>query len=153
MHEPGADPVNDSTLLRHARAGDAPVLVSLLEQLGYPGAHDFIERRLAQQIAHPDALLLVAETQGAVRGFISLHFIPQLALAGDFCRISYLSVEASARGLGLGAMLERAAVEIARRRGCDRIELHSHERRQDAHRFYFREGYEESPKYLVKRIA
>lgn len=140
--------------LRSAAMADADALVDLLAQLGYPGAEDFIERRLRELLAHPDALLLVAEGEaGRVLGFISLHFIPQIALAGDFCRISYLCVAEAARSLGIGALLERAAVAEARRRGCDRIELHSSQRRTDAHRFYAREGYVESPKYLVKPLG
>jgi GNAT superfamily N-acetyltransferase len=139
--------------IRHGRLADAPQLAALLEQLGYPGTAAFIERRVAQQLAHPDALLLVAQAGDRVAGFISLHFIPQLALAGDFCRISYLCVTDDCRSLGIGALLERAAADEARARGCDRIELHCHERRSAAHRFYARQGYEESPKYLAKPSA
>lgn len=138
--------------LRLARPADAAELVALMSQLGYPGTQEFIEHRLAQQLSHPDAVTLVGEADGRLAGFISLHFIPQLALAGDFCRISYLCVDERVRGLGLGALLEQAAEAQARRRGCDRIELHSHQRRVDAHRFYARQGYEEWPKYLMKRL-
>jgi GNAT superfamily N-acetyltransferase len=138
--------------IRPATLADAPALLPLLEQLGYPDCHDFVERRIAQLIAHPEAALWVAQAEGEVLGFISLHFVPQLARAGDFCRISYLCVAEDARSLGLGALLEEAAEREARRRGCDRIELHSHQRRTRAHQFYARQGYEESPKYLMKRL-
>ncbi|AEG93349.1 GNAT family N-acetyltransferase [Ramlibacter tataouinensis] len=138
--------------VRPAGPGDAPAVIALLAQLGYPGGEAFVPRRLAELAAHPDALLLLAEAGGEVLGLISLHFIPQLALPGDFCRISYLCVHERARSLGLGAVLEAHAVEQARRRGCDRIELHSHQRRVDAHRFYARQGYRESPKYLLKTL-
>lgn len=137
---------------RPALAGDGPALVELLRQLGYPGADAFVGRRLRQLAADPDALLFVAEGEAGVLGFISLHFIPQLALARDFCRISYLCVAEGARSGGVGAVLEELAVMEARRRRCDRIELHSGERRTEAHRFYARQGYAESPKYLVKRL-
>lgn len=137
---------------RPAFATDAAALVELLRQLGYPGAEAFIDRRLGELAAHPDALLFVAEGEAGVLGFISLHFVPQLALARDFCRVSYLCVAEEARGLGVGAVLEELAVMEARRRRCDRIELHSSERRTGAHRFYARQGYLESPKYLVKRL-
>jgi GNAT superfamily N-acetyltransferase len=139
--------------LRRATIEDAPRLVPLMEELGYAGTADFIERRVRELAAHPDALLLVAHADGQLLGVLSAHFVPQLALAGDFCRISYLCVAPSARSLGIGARLEAAAIEEARRRGCDRVELHSHERRVDAHRFYSRLGYDESPKYLMKRLA
>lgn len=139
--------------LRAAQPEDAVALVPLLTQLGYPDTDDFIERRLGQLLAHPDALLLVAQgPQHEVLGFACAHFIPQLALAGDFCRLSYICVAEQARGLGVGAQLEAAVVAEAVSRGCDRVELHSHSRRAGAHRFYARLGYAESPKYLVKSL-
>lgn len=139
--------------LRQALATDADAIVRLLDALGYPGTGPFIRDRIARLIVHPDECLLVAVDGARVVGVISLHFIPQLALAGDFCRISYLCVDGSARGGGIGAMLEARAVELARARGCDRVELHCHERRAGAHRFYARQGYAESPKYFVKALA
>jgi GNAT superfamily N-acetyltransferase len=139
--------------IRDARPGDAPALASLLDELGYPGAAGSIGRRVAELLAHPDAALLVAEEGGQVLGAISLHFVPQLALAGDFCRISYFCVGDGARGRGVGAELERRAVELARARGCDRLEVHCHERRARAHQFYARQGYVESPKYLMKLLG
>jgi len=139
--------------LRSAHAQDADALVPLLEALGYPGGEAFAARRVSQLLAHPDAMLLVAEGPHGLVGFISAHFIAQLALPGDICRISYLCVAPGTRGAGTGARLEAAVVDEARRRGCDRVELHSHARRVDAHRFYARLGYEESPKYLVKPLG
>src|SRR5690606_1652707 len=61
----------------------APAISALLDALGCPGTEAFIERRVAQLMAHPDASLLVAVDDGEVIGVISLHFIPQLALSGD----------------------------------------------------------------------
>lgn len=139
--------------LREAQAEDADAIARLLDALGYPGTGPFIRDRMAQLLAHPDACVLVAVEGTRVAGVISLHFIPQLALAGDFCRISYFCVDESARGNGVGAMLEERAAELARARGCDRMELHCHARRTGAHRFYARRGYVESPKYFVKSLA
>lgn len=139
--------------LRDALVTDAEAIIRLLGALGYPGTEPFIRARIAQLLDHPDERLLVAVDAGRVVGVISLHFIPQLALAGDFCRISYLCVDEDARGAGVGAMLEARAVELARERGCDRIELHCHARRTEAHRFYDRQGYVESPRYYVKPLA
>jgi GNAT superfamily N-acetyltransferase len=138
--------------IRDARREDTDAIAALLTALGYPGTEAFIAAKVVQQTSHPDARLLVAVEDETVLGFISLHFIPQIALAGDFCRISYLCVDGNARGKGIGALLERRAEDIARERGCDRIELHCHARRIDAHRFYLRQGYEESPKYFMKLL-
>ncbi|MFL9812085.1 GNAT family N-acetyltransferase [Stutzerimonas sp. VN223-3] len=139
--------------VRDANHGDAAAITRLLADLGYPAADAFIDRRILQQMSHDDACLLVAEGDGGdVLGFISLHFILQLALAGDFCRISYLCVDSAARGLGIGALLERAAEDRARVRGCDRMELHCDTRREGAHRFYARLGYEDAPKYFRRSL-
>lgn len=138
--------------IREANVGDSDAIAGLLALLGYPDTGPFIAEKVTQQINHPDAKLLVAVEDGQIAGFISLHFIPQIAMAGDFCRISYLCVSDTLRGKGIGAALEEQAVVLARARGCDRIELHSHSRRGDAHRFYSRLGYEESPKYLMKML-
>lgn len=138
--------------IRETVAGDGLGLARLLKQLGYPGTEAFIEAKILQQRSHPDALTLVAHAGTHLLGFISLHFVPQVALAGDFCRVSYFCVDEDARSLGLGALLEQRAEQEARARGCDRIELHSSVRREAAHRFYAGQGYKESPKYLVKML-
>lgn len=141
-------------LIRTATLDDSAAISALLSQLDYPGTERFLPGKIAQLASHPDARLLVAEDEaGQLLGFIGLHFMIQLALPGDFCRITYFCVSDAARSAGVGRQLEAAAEAEARVRGCDRIEVHCHERRTDAHRFYYRQGYEESPKYLMKRVS
>jgi GNAT superfamily N-acetyltransferase len=144
---------NGMQRLREATMVDVPRIGALLAALGYPGTDGFLGARLDQLLAHPDARVLIAEDGDRVCGLLSLHFIPQLALAGDFCRISYFCIDADARGQGIGQTLEQAAAAIAAERGCDRIEVHCHALRTEAHRFYARQGYVESPKYLVKSLV
>ncbi|MEY3297451.1 MAG: putative PhnO protein [Cyanobacteriota bacterium] len=139
--------------IRPATVEDRAAIATLLDELGYPVDLEFLAYSIQRQIDHNDAVLLVAEVEQAVVGVISLHFIPQLALPGDFCRISYLCVSPEARGQGIGTALESRIYELAQERGCDRVEVHSHSRRLQAHRFYARQGYTESPKYLVKSVA
>ncbi|NKQ12311.1 GNAT family N-acetyltransferase [Pseudomonas sp. SST3] len=140
--------------VRDAHCGDAAAITHLLAELGYPGTGKFIDHRLQQQLNHADACLLVAEgDDGQLMGFISLHFVVQLALEGDFCRISYFCVDSRARGLGVGSLLAKAAEQRARARGCDRLELHCDVRRDAAHRFYTRLGYEDAPKYFRRSLT
>jgi len=138
--------------IRMATEADAEKIAGLLAQLGYPRSEGFIREKIRELTNHPAGELAVAIDGGTVVGFISLHFIPQLALPGDFARISYLCVDESFRGQGVGQQLESYCERRARERGCNRIELHCHSRREQAHRFYFRQGYEESPKYLMKKL-
>jgi GNAT superfamily N-acetyltransferase len=154
--------------IRLARLADAPAIESLLQQLGYSGTGGFLVQKLERMLDDPDERVLVYEVGGEaaaqpellarasaqpeVVAFVSLHFIQQLALAGDFARISYFAVDDRFRSKGIGQQMEEYIVVLARERHCDRIEVHCHWQRGDAHRFYFRQGYEEAPKYLIKRL-
>lgn len=139
-------------LIRDAQQDDAPMLVELLASLDYPTHAGFIESQISRMQANSDSMLWVSVIDQQVCGFISLHFIPQLPLEGDFCRISYLCVSGEHRGAGIGQQLLDQAEQLAREKGCDRMEVHSHSRRVRAHQFYARADYQESPKYLIKRL-
>jgi GNAT superfamily N-acetyltransferase len=138
--------------IRTAQPADTPAIQTLLAQLGYVDTTPFLEKKLASLSNDPAEVLLVYEQDSDVVAFLSLHFIPQIALPGDFARISYFAVKDSARNLGIGRQLEEHITALARERNCDRIEVHCHSRRSDAHRFYTRQGFEESPKYLIKSL-
>ncbi|HVU54772.1 MAG TPA: GNAT family N-acetyltransferase [Puia sp.] len=139
--------------IRTANNHDHTAISRLLDQLEYPGSASFLEEKIKSLIDDPDERLLVYEEEGGhIAAFISLHFIPQLALEGDFARISYFAVEDTARSRGIGRQMEEYCTQLARERGCHLIEVHCHTRRQRAHDFYFRQGYTESPKYLIKKL-
>ncbi len=92
--------------VRSAVQSDSKSIAELLLSLGYPGTGLFMNEKIKQLFSHPDATLFVAVEGSNVLGFVSLHFIPQIALEGDFCRISYFCVSEMARNKGVGAMLE-----------------------------------------------
>jgi len=138
--------------IRNADSGDINSIVLLLEQLGYHDTGKFMEAKLQRMISHADEELILYEENSEVLAVMSIHFIPQLALEGDFARISYFSVDSGARSKGIGNLLEEFCSRIATARNCDRIEVHCNERRTDAHRFYYRQGYKEAPKYLIKTL-
>ncbi|HTI91567.1 MAG TPA: GNAT family N-acetyltransferase [Puia sp.] len=139
-------------MIRLAQHNDWSAIVRLLDQLDYPDTAKFMETRLAQLLNDPAEVLLVWEDGPHILGFLSLHFIPQIALESDFARISYFSIDETARSKGIGRAMEEHATQLAREKGCGLIEVHCHTRREKAHAFYFRQGYEESPKYLIKRL-
>jgi len=139
-------------MIRLATAADASGISRLLTQLEYPGTEEFIAARLATLLTDPGERLLVWAEADTILAVLSLHFIPQLALKGDFARISYFAVDDQARSRGIGAQLEAEATRLAQERGCALMEVHCHTRRTRAHRFYARQGFEESPKYLIKRL-
>jgi len=139
--------------IRHATINDQDIIAALLAQLDYHNTANFLAEKINRLIKDPDSVLLIYETQDGPAAFISLQFITQLGLEGDFARISYFSVDASARGRSIGKEMESYCEQLARQRHCDRMEVHCHERRTGAHRFYLRQGFEESPKYFMKRLA
>jgi len=138
--------------IRQAIPGDWKAIAGLLDHLEYPGSEHFLAGRIRQMIDDPRERLLVYEQGDRIIGFISLHFIPQIALEGDFARISYFAVDATVRSGGIGRQMEEYCTRLAKERGCHLIEVHCHTRRARAHEFYYRQGYEESPKYLIKRL-
>ena len=138
--------------IRKAEISDTEKIGDLLRQLGYDDTESFLTNKLEKMLMHPDEEVLVYEEEGEVVAFLSLHFIPQIALQGDFARISYFSVDEEKRSKGIGKLMEEYVVELSGKRNCDRIELHSHSKREEAHKFYYRQGYTESPKYLIKKL-
>jgi GNAT superfamily N-acetyltransferase len=147
-------------MIRPARHTDWPAISRLLDQLEYPDTAAFLSGKLQRMLRDPAETILVwesGEITGSqfpepILGFLSLHIIPQIALAGDFARISYFAVETSTRSNGIGRRMEEYATQLAREKGCELIEVHCHSRRARAHEFYARQGYNESPKYLIKRL-
>lgn len=139
--------------IRHARIEDHDAIKSLLDQLDYPDIDRFLLQKMIRILNDPAAALLVYESEGRVKAFISINFITQLALEGDFARISYFAVDQSCRSEGIGRQLENYCLQLARNRKCDRIEVHCHQRRTDALRFYQKQGYAESPQYLIKSLT
>jgi GNAT superfamily N-acetyltransferase len=138
--------------IRIAKPEDWKEISELLEQLGYPETELFVKDKIVQLLNDPDEILLVYEKESRVVALMSIHFIPQIALTGDFARISYFVVDRSFRNSGIGKELEEYCYRVAEERKCDRIEVHCHARRRMAHRFYLRQGFKESPKYLMKMI-
>lgn len=138
--------------IRTIKKEDVAQIADLCAQLGYPVTEDLIIKKIDELSGREDHEVVIYELDGVVVGFISLHFVPQLPLAGDFAIVSYFAVDENHRGKGIGKDLEEYAVQISKARGCDRIQLHSSARRTSAHRFYGRQGYEESPKYFSKSL-
>jgi GNAT superfamily N-acetyltransferase len=157
--------------IRSATLRDWEGISRLLTQLEYPGTAGFIRSKLERLLNDPAETLLVWAEPPApfepppapperpvppepatILGFLSLHFIPQIALPGDFARISYFAVDNGARSHGIGRQMEETATRLATERGCVLMEVHCHSRRTRAHEFYARQGWTDSPKYLIKKL-
>ncbi|MFV5630488.1 GNAT family N-acetyltransferase [Acinetobacter oleivorans] len=138
--------------IRTAKWEDTQAICDLLKQMGYPQPLTLIQEKFEILHNNANSQILVAEEKGTICGFLSLYFITQIALEGDFAKICYLCVDENIRSKGVGHLLVQEAEQQAKRRGCDRMELHSGVQRPLAHQFYLREGYIEAPKYFRKAL-
>ena len=82
--------------------------------------------------------VLVAEDGAGVVGLITFSFNLALRYAGEYAQIEELIVDPRGRGLKLGALLVRSAIEEARRRGCREIGLYA---REETRAFYEKIGF------------
>jgi GNAT superfamily N-acetyltransferase len=143
-----------AALVRAAREEDAAALAALSGQLGYPATADEVRARLATIAARPGNAVLVAESLGAVAGWlhvVAVHFLE----CDAFAEIGGLVVGEAERGGGIGALLLRAAESWAAEHGLTSVRVRSNVVRAGAHRFYEREGYTLSKQQavFVKRLG
>jgi GNAT superfamily N-acetyltransferase len=95
--------------------------------------------------ADPNQLLVVMDRDGAIIGTQHLTFMPGLSFKGATrLQIEEVRIASSDRGSGLGTRLIEWAIEQARERGCNVVQLTSNAARTDAHRFYRRLGFAQS---------
>ncbi|GAA2453469.1 GNAT family N-acetyltransferase [Agromyces soli] len=96
--------------------------------------------------ADASQLLVVVEGPGgAIAGTMQLTFIPGLSRGGATrMQIEAVRVDEALRGGGIGAAMIEWAIGQARERGARLVQLTSDARRDAAHRFYERLGFEAS---------
>lgn len=125
-------------MVRPARRQDAPVIASLLAELGYPASDGQVDSRLSA--LGPDDLVLLTDDG---LGMIALHRVPRLAEGGAFARITALVVHRDGRRRGVARALLHEAEDAACRWGCSFIEVSSGRRpeRAPAHRLYAAAGF------------
>jgi hypothetical protein len=70
-------------------------------QLDYPVTEPCIKEKVEILLMDPNEMLVVFEEDKNVIVLISIHFIPQLAVKGDFARISYFAVDKNIRSKGI----------------------------------------------------
>jgi ribosomal protein S18 acetylase RimI-like enzyme len=134
--------------IRRAVHADVPAIAALL-------ADDFIaaaregapladyEAGFAAVAADPNQLLAVAESNGAVVGTMQISFIPGLSRGGRWRgHVEAVRVASDRRGQKIGEAMMAWAQDRCRERGCVVCELTSDKRRDGAHRFYARLGFQ-----------
>jgi ribosomal protein S18 acetylase RimI-like enzyme len=138
--------------IREATEADLPRLVALLAQLApdvpdredasepLPYAYHLMMRRILET---PGEHVYVLESRKQIIGSVALSIVPNLSHQGSpYAIIENVIVDGRHRSKGYGEALIDHAVAEARKAGCYKVSLMSNKRRQDAHRFYGRLGFQ-----------
>lgn len=129
-------------IITEMREEDLAQVATLAHQLGYPNSLDDLIQRFETIRGLEDYALFVAkdETEKVV-GYVQIHREPHTLLAGARADIAALVVDGRVRRKGYGAKLLQRAEEWARTHGLELVRLRSNIKREDAHRFYEKNGY------------
>lgn len=101
----------------------------------------------------PNNELIVIERAGQLIGMLQLTFIPYLTHTGSWrCLIEGVRVHTDCRGEGLGTSFIQWAVERAKQRNCNIVQLTSDKKRPDALRFYEALGFTASHEGFKLRL-
>jgi PhnO protein len=144
-------------VVRHVESRDFDGVAALLAELGRPAptaeTAEALRETFHRHLSDPNVESLVAERDGGLIGFCSLHLRPRLNFATLEAWVPDLIVTERERGNGAAVALFVRALEIARMRRCHRFTLESGYQRLRAHRFYEREGMKDSGKYFIIDLA
>jgi ribosomal protein S18 acetylase RimI-like enzyme len=140
----------DTIAIRPLRQSDIVAVMQLHRELGWNPAFQAdgttLKQRLETLITEDGALLLVAEVDGQVVGYIHGQMVVYLLFAGREMLISEVFVVKEARGQGVGKALIAAIEREAVKQRCFRISvLNSRERESYKRGFYPSLGYQERP--------
>lgn len=138
--------------IRPAQPDDAAALADLIQQLGYRVTDEECRMRIASY-AQPHYLLLVAEREDLVVGYIALHRYEVIHLPATEGRITSFCVDEKIRGTGVGQALLRAAEDYFKENGCYKIVLNSNLKRPETHQYYENRGYQFTSKHFAKFLA
>jgi len=132
--------------IRKAAEADLAEILRLDQQLDgsdSPLSNADAKRIFSLMAAYPDYAIYVAEDNGVIVGSYALIIIEKLAHHGRPAGIvEDVVVEESRRGEGIGELMMRTAMSHCRERGCYKMALSSNLKREAAHAFYERLGFE-----------
>ncbi|MCP1307480.1 GNAT family N-acetyltransferase [Paenibacillus tyrfis] len=137
-------------LYRKAVPQDSPEIARLSGQLGYPAKAEQIEARLAPILNAADHVVIVAEAQSKLVGWIHAHG-RLLVESPPYAEIGGLVVDQDFRGKRIGKQLVRHCEEWARTKGYQELRVRVNVTREEAHQFYKHAGFENTKMQQVFR--
>ncbi|WP_106597958.1 GNAT family N-acetyltransferase [Dyadobacter jiangsuensis] len=139
------------TTIRLATAADREVIYDMicglenmvLDRPGFDAAFD-------RNIASPNISYFLAELDRKPVGMVSCHIQPLLHHAALVSEIQEMYVEPEYRSQQVGKVLMEHVTAFAKGAGAIQMEVTSRATREQAHKFYQREGFEKSHVKLVR---
>ncbi|WP_439401532.1 GNAT family N-acetyltransferase [Bradyrhizobium sp. DASA03068] len=151
----------ETVSIRPARREDVAAIVAMLADDHLGRARERVEDPLpavyydafARVERDPNLTLVVAESAGRVVGCLQLAILPGISSQGGIRGLlEDVRVAADCRSRGIGERLVQWAVTEAKARGCNLVELLTHQTRVDAQRFYERLGFAASHVGMIVRF-
>jgi ribosomal protein S18 acetylase RimI-like enzyme len=145
-------------IVRTATDRDIPEIVRLIRQLA---AHDRARppesdalARVLDVLLTRSAIYVVAEaTDGqSLLGAMQLDFRLTTWEAAPYVYIEDFIVDEAYRGQGIGSAMLALAEELARERGCVRMDLDVLQESVDSQRFYARHGFVDQKRLYLRRL-
>ncbi len=140
--------------IRELTAEDSGAAAELCSQLGYPNSPDDLRQRIEETSRSADRVAFAAVLDGQIVGWIDAAI--ERHLQSSACAvIGGLVVRDETRGLGIGRRLCLEVEEWARSQSIPVVRVRSQIKREDAHRFYLRDGYSKVKTSVVfeKRLS
>jgi GNAT superfamily N-acetyltransferase len=134
--------MNDlSNKIRLAEKKDLPELLNLYRELTEDPADKIslieAEEKLDRIKFYPEYHIYVAELANKIVGTFALLIMDNLAHRGEPSAIvEDVVILKEMQGKGIGKNMMNYAMEISRKKGCYKMVLSSHLRREKAHKFY-----------------
>jgi GNAT superfamily N-acetyltransferase len=126
--------------IRRLTIDDAEEAAELCSQLGYPSTLEDLRKRIEERTRLSDSIALVALLNSQIVGWVDACI--ESHLQSPACAvIGGLVVRDGTRGLGIGKRLCLEIEQWARDKSIPVLRVRSQIIREDAHRFYLREGY------------
>ena len=134
-------------IVRRATEQDLPAVLAIYAQPGIDDgdklALEDARAILARFASYPDYTLYVAERDGAVVGTFAMLVMDNLGhLGAPSAVVEDVAVAPALQGGGIGQAMLRAAFEKAKHKGCYKVALSANMKRERAHAFYERLGFE-----------
>jgi GNAT superfamily N-acetyltransferase len=134
--------------IRQVQLTDAEAIARLSGQLGYPITVAATLQNLGVIISQSNEIVFVAIHEGELVGWIYAFEVTRLE-SGKFCEIGGLIVDEQYRGKAIGKLLLHEVESWCKARSCFTLRVRSNVKRDDAHRFYTRLGFNETKQQKI----